>query len=316
MAKNNLTNNHNYLGDYPNVGALPTGSFVEIGDTAFLIGVGMQECVSLAPVTWQSIGAATLGTISLDEAYDDGGSGLGRVITVDSGPVQLDASAGQTLITRNGSAVITEINNNSGVPNLVLTNTASTRSSLASPTGINYSVGVGNTATITSNGIMEISASTDVNLNPSGNVQFNTAANTLTFEQSSFSFGQALKNTLNDLFHSGGAIGGVVSETSTSVVHALNSLGNALSKILGPDSPRIKYGVQNVPMSTDTVVISFTTAFTSTNYSVTATLENASPSAEHVTLSIKNKTVNDFTVELSDTTPTSNYKINWQAMLT
>lgn len=316
MSKISRINHHNHLGSFDELD-LPTDTSVEVGDTLFNTTIqDLMVCTEDGPVVWDVAGASISTAIgSLDDAYDNGGSGSGRIINIDSGEVDLNILSGNKAISaRIGTGEVASLGRIGSDGILNIRQDTGARSVDVTPSSIAFSVGA-NPITISNTGNILIDSTASVILDSASNLQFVSANNDLNLEQNSSAFGSSLLNASGELLHSSGAIGSIVGETSASIIHSINSLANAISTLKGSDSGTIKNGVQNIPVSSEAVSVSFTTAFPSNNYAVVATIQNDALSFEHITAVAKNKTASGFTVTLSNRVPTSDYKVNWIARL-
>jgi len=318
MSKRSRTNHHSYHGTFA-TGNLPTDATVEVGDTAFDVTLGTTvECTAVGPVVWNSISAGAA-SVSLDDAYDSGGSGFGRSITVDSGSVDLSlASGSRSLETMfSGSSVLSlDVISSNGEFNA--RNVAATKEGKYKTDGIDYNIGVANTAIISSDGSFRVNSSgtteTAINFNTTtGDITFTTSKDSLTFTQASTFYGDGLRNTAGQIFHSTGTLGTLSGETSSSLVHALNTLGKNFVGQIASDGAIFKSGVTNVPVLASSVAVSFATAFSDNNYIVNTTVVNSDAAPEHITLLVKNLAAGGFTVVFSNQVLTGNYKIHWFA---
>jgi hypothetical protein len=102
---------HNYLGEFA-TDALATANAVAKGwDTGGNPRAGMEyyNTTSNTRKYWNGAAWVSAGFgLSMDDAYDAGGAGAGRQITVDSGPVQLNVPAG----VLSGDILLIDLNNN------------------------------------------------------------------------------------------------------------------------------------------------------------------------------------------------------------
>lgn len=75
-----------------------------------------------------------------------------------------------------------------------------------------------------------------------------------------------------------------------------------------------QYGIEDIPNGAEGISVTFTNVFSDSNYSLTTDIQNtvdSKPSTYFSAITAKSNT--GFTIELSDYTDSSNYKLNWLA---
>lgn len=110
---------------------------VDVAGGTSYVNMGAQQFMSVPYALYaETSGSASGGGVTLDGAYDFGGPGSGRIVTVDSGPIILNASGSNTagmavLMTGTGNSIQVENNNPSnGYAALqALTNSSNTNNS-------------------------------------------------------------------------------------------------------------------------------------------------------------------------------------------
>lgn len=100
----------------------------------------------------------------------------------------------------------------------------------------------------------------------------------------------------------------------TQVQTLAEQTNSAFKDLVSADGAKSKHGVTDISNDSDSVSITFTTAFSTSISSVVCSLENTTDTTPfHYTTMITSKSVTGFTVKLSSKTDTANYKLNWNA---
>jgi hypothetical protein len=125
----------------------------------------------------------------------------------------------------------------------------------------------------------------------------------------------------NDLYYTEGEVdtisGSIVAQiptdyaTEAELTSVSGALQDAIDSVEAPEA--VEEGIEDISNGTDTVSITFSTEQPNTSYAIEATIENttdATPASFGYVITAKATT--GFTLKLSSTTDSANYKLNWR----